>query len=63
MLKQFFTASPRVTGKANQSNSGSSSSRSNDPKRTSSSAIFPASIVSGKNKEREDKPVCEEDGV
>ncbi|KAF7816631.1 transducin/WD40 repeat protein [Senna tora] len=55
-------ASPRVTGRANQSNIGSSSSRSNAPKRTSSSAIFPASIVSGKNKEREDKPVCEEDG-
>ncbi|KAF7817210.1 serine/threonine protein phosphatase 2A 57 kDa regulatory subunit B' kappa isoform-like [Senna tora] len=40
-------ASPRVTGRANRSNSGSSSSRSNAPKRTSSSAVFPASIVSG----------------
>lgn len=40
-------ASPRVTGRANRSNNGGSSTRSNSVKRTSSSAVFPAGIVSG----------------
>ncbi|KAF7830231.1 serine/threonine protein phosphatase 2A 57 kDa regulatory subunit B' kappa isoform-like [Senna tora] len=40
-------ASARVTGRNNRSSVGNSSSRSNTAKRTSSSAVFPASIVSG----------------
>ncbi|XP_028802370.1 serine/threonine protein phosphatase 2A 57 kDa regulatory subunit B' kappa isoform-like [Neltuma alba] len=40
-------ATPRVTGRANRPNGGSSAIRSNSAKRTSSSAVFPASIVSG----------------
>ncbi|XP_028779340.1 serine/threonine protein phosphatase 2A 57 kDa regulatory subunit B' kappa isoform-like [Neltuma alba] len=39
--------SARITGRSNRSNVGNSSGRYNTAKRTSSSAVFPASIVSG----------------
>ncbi|XP_061346279.1 serine/threonine protein phosphatase 2A 57 kDa regulatory subunit B' kappa isoform-like isoform X1 [Gastrolobium bilobum] len=38
--------SPRAAGRNNRSNAGSSSGRTNSAKRTSSSAVFPASTVS-----------------